>query len=426
MKKFGSVLGVLFTLWGGFAYAEESSVPHLMNLQSLIYDADGNLTMNESVDLTVRILDDENNVLYSETHPEIPVVNGAVNVSVGDQQALGLDILDPSSGQKVIDIAVDGENPFEVMPLVAVPYALWAQKALTVPDESITSQQIKNESIKLEDLEGGISFADLQGQASENQIPASVSTDTELNAHIDSMRAHSASSIVINSNFSNFVASNALEALQKIDTKLAEEIVNRQTAQQSIFTGYLRLDGTNAMSGDLNVGTRNITNVNQVDGVDVSDLNTVVRGGHSTSHANRINDHEIRIETLEGGNTNFPEITGQVSEAQVPQFMRPVSYGTIEVGSCTFGGMGGMAGHTVRGFLNGYNASVSPGGPLAGSFLRVNFNNAVSLPYTVVFSSITTEGTGVGEREANGFDIFLGGLGSNLCGRTLDFVVFKN
>lgn len=335
MKKNAIVLAALLMgILNGTAHAQDTlPIPHQMNLQSLIYDSDGNISKSESVDLTVRVLDTDNNVLFSESHPAVPIIGGAVNLSIGSIESLPLDALDPATGPKFLDIAVGGENPFELMPLVAVPYALWAEKALTVPDESIESRHIKNGSIKLEDLEG-ISFSDLKGQAGQDQIPSEIATDTELNNHINSTTAHQASSIVVSSNFANFVASNVLEALQKMDAKVAEEIVNRQnglsalnqalTAHENQSEGVHGLSATpgnvvvgtsepqtlsnktlespvingptingGSFSGSLNDTTGNHNGT--VEGVDVGDLQSTV------------NTQETHIQTLEGKGLRITE-----------------------------------------------------------------------------------------------------------------------
>lgn len=320
-------------LTGTVHAAEPSPIPHQMNLQSLIYDADGNLTQNESVDLMIRILDGDNNVLFTENHPAVPVIDGAVNLSIGSTESMSLDVLDPATGPKFLDIAVGGENPFELMPLVSVPYALWAEKAMTVPEESIESQHIKDGTIKLEDLEG-ISFSDLEGQAGPDQIPSEITTDAELNEHINSSAAHQASAIVVSSNFANFVASNVLEALQMIDAKVAEEIVNRQNGlnalNQALIDHANQTQGVHGLSttpGNVVVGTTdpqtlsnktlespiinnpvinggsfsgtlNDTGGNHngtVEGVDISDLQSTV------------DQHETRIDTLEAKGLRITE-----------------------------------------------------------------------------------------------------------------------
>ncbi len=236
-KTLGWITG--FTLlFAGPSFAE---VPHTINLQSMIFDEDGNVSTSESVDLLIKILDGDGNILFSEEHADVPVVKGAVNVSIGEPSGgIPLEILDPSAGTKVLDVVVDGTNPFELMPLGAVPYAMWAEKALTVADESIGSEQIRDGSIKVEDLDP-LEFADIGGIASEGQLPGSVATDAELSGHTGSGAAHLASAIVVSGSFVTFVADDVQEALEKLDGKLAEEIVNRQSGQTTAATNITNL-----------------------------------------------------------------------------------------------------------------------------------------------------------------------------------------
>lgn len=302
-----------------------AEVPHQINMQSIIYDASGNVTTSDRVDLTIRILDEGNNVVFSETHAGVQVIEGAVNVNIGSESGgVPLEILDPETGSKVVDVQVNGTNPFEMMPLGSVPYAMWAEKAVTVADDSIGSAQIINGSIKAEDIDP-LAFSDLQGQAAEGQLPGSVATDAELNAHINSGTAHPASAIVVSGNFITFVATNAQEALQKLDQKLADEIVNRQNAVSTVTTNLnneiaARGAGDAGLQGQINAVNANITNlqtttssINNIPGTldDGKIASTIARDSEVTNgdsnlqgQINNLNttvaDHENRIDKLEG------------------------------------------------------------------------------------------------------------------------------
>ena len=74
------VLIILVTLFSALPLKAE--VPHLINLQSMVYDADGNVTKSDKVSLTIRVLDETNNVIYTEDHKEVPVIEGAINVGI--------------------------------------------------------------------------------------------------------------------------------------------------------------------------------------------------------------------------------------------------------------------------------------------------------------------------------------------------------
>ncbi|MDO8643702.1 MAG: hypothetical protein Q7S00_01875, partial [bacterium] len=183
--------------------------PRLLNLQSMVYDENGVLTTSETVNVTVQVLDATSNLLYEETHTNVPVVEGAINLSVGDQagaDGLPLDAFDPSLGQRYINVLVNGTASYDLLPLTDVASALWARKALTVADDSIESRHIKDGTIRLEDLEEGLTFTQITGTASESQIPSTIVRDSDLTSHTGSTSAHPASSITTLNNFSNFSA----------------------------------------------------------------------------------------------------------------------------------------------------------------------------------------------------------------------------
>ena len=234
----------------------DPGVPHTINLQSMVYDSEGKVTTSESVDMTIRIVDADNNVLFSEAQNGVTVVKGAINVNIGEASGgVPLDILDPSTGIKLIDIEIAGQSPFELMPLGALPYSMWAEKALTVANDSIGTEQIKNGSIKAEDIDP-LDFSAIQGIAGEGQIPTSMATDAELTAHASSTAAHPASAIVVSGSFVTFVADDVQEALFKLDAKLVDEIVNRQNGQTTLTTNLS--NHTVATTGVHGVGAGNV------------------------------------------------------------------------------------------------------------------------------------------------------------------------
>ncbi len=211
--------------------AETTGIPHQFNLQSLIFDSDGNLSKDSKADISIRILDENNNVIFTEEHGSIPLVDGAVNLNIGETNAISLDALNPATGMKFLDILVNGATPFDLMPITAEPYSLWAERALSVPDESIASQQIKNGSIKAEDLDAEIGFGNLSGSIAVTQIPNDIARAKDLEDHKQSTTAHDAANITVNVPFTTFVARNVLEGLQKIDIILKNEVYDRQLGQ---------------------------------------------------------------------------------------------------------------------------------------------------------------------------------------------------
>jgi len=332
----------------------DPGVPHTINLQSMVFDAEGKVTKSESVDMTIRILDSDNNILFSEVQNDIVVVKGAINVNIGESSGgIPLDILDPSTGIKLIDIEIAGQSPFELMPLGALPYAMWAEKSLTVANDSIGTEQIKNGSIKAEDIDP-LDFSAIQGIAGEGQIPTSMATDAELTAHASSTAAHPASAIVVSGSFVTFVADDVQEALQKLDAKLVDEIVNRQAGQVALRTDVTALQ----------TATSNINNIPGTLGV--------AKGGtganlSATGGANQF----VRQNSAGGAFT-----VGAITDADVPD--------TITAGSAT-----SLAANGSNCVAGSYSMGVDASGNAEGCTPDVDTNSGGTVTSVSAGSGLT-------------------------------------
>lgn len=265
--KILSLLAVLFLLQSSPLLAQEAAVPHYLNFQSVLRDDGGNLITDSFIDLEFKILDQDGQEIYHEVQPGVQVVRSAVNVMIGEgvdpnstsvpKGGLPPSVLDPTNGQKFLQMKIGDNLPSDPMEFGMVPYAAWAEKALGVLNDSIGSEQIKDGSIKVQDLAPELTFGDINGTASDGQIPSTIATDSELNAHINSTTAHPASAITVTGSF-NFTSTPTAQALLTgLDGGLANEIANRQ------------LDRTNLQNQ-----ISNITSAQIVDGtITTSDLN---------------------------------------------------------------------------------------------------------------------------------------------------------
>jgi hypothetical protein len=224
--------------------AQEAAVPHFLNFQSVLRDDGGNLITDSFIDLEFKILDQDGQEVYHELQPGVQVVRSAVNVMIGEgvdpnstsvpKGGVPLAILDPTTGPKFLQMKIGDNLPSDPMEFSAIPYSYWAEKALTVPNESIGSEQIKDGSIKVQDLAPELTFGDINGTASDGQIPTTIATDAELNAHISSTTAHPASAITITGSFNFTSTPTAQSLLTGLDTGLAGEIFNRQTDRTNL------------------------------------------------------------------------------------------------------------------------------------------------------------------------------------------------
>jgi hypothetical protein len=120
-----------------------------INYQGRLADAAGNPIDNASPGLGMTFslydVDTGGSPLWSETHANVPVSAGLFNVRLGSLNALSTELL---AGDRWlgIQVGIDAEMaPREL--LSASPYAMVAGMALTVPENSITANEIVGGSI---------------------------------------------------------------------------------------------------------------------------------------------------------------------------------------------------------------------------------------------------------------------------------------
>lgn len=127
-----------------------------INYQGRLADS-GGAPINDTVAMQFTLYDAATNgsALWGpESHPTVPVSDGLFSVGLGGQTAGGIptSIL---SGDVWLEIAVDGETLAPREQLRAVPYAMQASVALTVPDSSITSAQIADNAVGSSEIANG-------------------------------------------------------------------------------------------------------------------------------------------------------------------------------------------------------------------------------------------------------------------------------
>ncbi len=334
MNQTKSFLFLVFSilLVSSSSRAQEASVPHYLNFQSVLMDDGGNLITDEFIDLEFRIVDQAGQEIYHEVQPGVQVVKGAVNVMIGEgiipgsnPQAptggLPSSALDPTTGQKFITITIGENLPSDPMELGTVPYSVYAEKALTVAKDSIGSEEIKDGSIELKDLSKAIQFTDVQGVASEGQIPTTIATDTELAAHAatDAVGAHLARNIRVEGPFLASAITNVEEVLKNLDEKIFLYMTN---ANESISTTGATLqtqitnhvNATTAHGSDGNVVGINTLNAHAaqtqgVHGLSTTPGNAIV----GTTETQTLTNKTLESPTINNGTYNGGTFTGSLA-----------------------------------------------------------------------------------------------------------------
>ncbi|MBN1877650.1 MAG: hypothetical protein JXA33_25735 [Anaerolineae bacterium] len=119
-----------------------------INYQGRLADSAGT-PINDTVAMQFSLYDDPSagSVLWGpESHLTVPVSDGLFSVGLGSQTTCGIPT-NVLSGDVWLEITVDGETLSPREQLRAVPYAMQARVALTVPDGSIGTAQIADGAV---------------------------------------------------------------------------------------------------------------------------------------------------------------------------------------------------------------------------------------------------------------------------------------
>lgn len=230
--------------------ATTTTVPHFLNYQSLLYDDGGNLVTDGPADVTFRITDGAGDVQYEERQT-LDVIHGAVSALVGN----GLDgtgapmggipasVFTPDSS-RYLEVTVDGFPPESGLEIVAVPYSIYAEKALSVTDEAITGAMLAKKSISMDHLADGL----IDQLAGEMASRGTIATRTDLTNMQTSFRSVTgAGGIGVNGGFVYSGSTNIQGVLQDLDRSL-------QRRQAEIDAHASAKSGVHGVAGDV-VGT---------------------------------------------------------------------------------------------------------------------------------------------------------------------------
>ncbi len=195
----------------------------------------------------------------------------------------------------------------------------------------------------------------IPGTLSETKIDATIARDSEVVGIADAAFTTNAEAAVIaDSRISNAISTNVIPD--------SPSDIGAAPASHDHDATYVNVGG-DTMTGELQVPDQAVGPV--LDGTNFNVGRT-------------LRDHRNRIAALEGG-PNFSQISGQISESQVPQYMRPAAFGTVTTN---------VAGNVL--ISNEYNLS---GGSLQGecspgaNIVRVFFSTAQpDSSYTVLLS----------------------------------------
>ena len=180
MKRLVAILSIMV-----LAVAAMAQVPQTMNFQAVIRKAGNLLVTNETIEVSMSVLNSSRQAVYIETHSVTTNFDGMVTLEIGAGTPVigtfaGIDwAADKYYMETKIQLSDGSEGLTDITPLLSVPYALYAAKAAEA-DIDLSEYAKKSdipEAVDLSDyaLKSDIpSDIDLTNYALKSEIPAAV------------------------------------------------------------------------------------------------------------------------------------------------------------------------------------------------------------------------------------------------------------
>ncbi|MBF0107153.1 MAG: hypothetical protein HQM16_17725 [Deltaproteobacteria bacterium] len=163
MKTHWIIVLTIILLAAFNAQASVTQVPDIMSAPVVLYDEGNNLLGDGDYTVTIALKDKNGTYLYSEEQ-NISVKNGVAHLVLGTGYAVGSAFASPAGGLSYdvfnvdgdvsVEVLVEGQaSPQEITILSSHPYSFISQYAVTVANDAVTSNKIKDGTINSEDLD---------------------------------------------------------------------------------------------------------------------------------------------------------------------------------------------------------------------------------------------------------------------------------
>jgi hypothetical protein len=339
----------------GLAQAESiSNIPSIMSAPVVLYDEANNVLTDGEYTVTITLSDLTGTTLYAEEQ-EVTVEKGVAYITIGQGYAVGSGFSSPAGGLSwsvfayqsdvSVEIYVDGQaNVQEITVLGSQPYSFISQRALTVADDSITSDKIKDRTITEDDLDEGLVDKILGASGSSGS-----SSTTSGTTMVDAENVSVSSSIGLK----NASGGNVHDVLKGLDTSI--DLLKATHLDQGL---------SNVEEDVVNINNT----INNLDDTYATDAQLTSVTSTVSSNTTRIGQNELDIDELDDKVDNLDL---DIDEEDVPVVIRPVAYGYMESSNqCE-----NMT------LVKGYNIdTIYP----SHSSVRVGFENAITPKGTLI------------------------------------------
>ncbi|MFH1653989.1 MAG: hypothetical protein ABIE74_08015 [Pseudomonadota bacterium] len=272
-------------------------IPPYIYFNAYVTDGGGNLLDDGPIDVIFRIYDINSMLLYSEKQT-VNILNGKTVASIGAGEALDTgakmngipaDVLKPSLDPR-LEVEFVGYPAYGPDPFGAAPFSFYSQYAIGVMDGGVTASSIAKGAITydhlsssakdelIDEITGGKGKSELVFQSDmvtfyRDPVQAQMIGVRPLATYGGGRNTLQGSLDMLDLSLAlrKLEIDTATQERAVLQTNINNEATVRATGDTTITNIVNNLvSGQTPMIGDLNMGGKSITNVDKVDGVDVS------------------------------------------------------------------------------------------------------------------------------------------------------------
>lgn len=313
-------------------FAGMAEVPGIISAPVLLYDEGNNLLETGEYGLIVAFKDALGITLFTEEHL-VRVDRGAALISIGNGFAVGSSYKLASGGLNVdvfnsdtditVEILVEGQSKVqELTNLGSQPYSFISQRAMSVSKDAITSHQIKDGTIRKEDLEesfleeikskSNVVVTNEKGEPISTEINAS---HVEVNASLGLNNSSGSSLDLVLRGFDT-----AIDTIRETDLDQSIKVVNTEinTTKAQVTTLQTSLNSHSSNVQFVHGVTSPIVGVSDAQNIKNKTLDASNNISGDAINTGTIAENLVAPTIARDSELNFNNFSGSLSSAQFP------------------------------------------------------------------------------------------------------------